>query len=167
MAVLRRPTRTGSVLGVERAVDQQLEEGVVLGQRAGGDIRLVHRVAYAVVLGDPGHAGDRELVVDLLGSCGVERVPAVTAQVVHLRCLVADEHVETTDGKRRADGVQSRRAVAAQRGEVTESGPVLVEEVVTGRGELRSATLELLPTHTIGHGAQSSTTVAVARSRQL
>src|SRR5262249_53829085 len=100
-----RPARSRSVLGEERALDPGLEQRVVAGEGAGGDVRGVDDLADGRLVDTPRPAGHVELVVDLAVREGVEGVAAVAEEVGELRRVVADEDVEPAVRDHRADGM--------------------------------------------------------------
>src|SRR5262249_57382341 len=76
---------------------------------------------------------------------GVQSVAAVAQEVVDLRRLVSDEHVEATVRDDRTDRMDARTAVLPDRRQIAEPDAELVDEGPPGLRHLRLLGCELAP----------------------
>src|SRR5262249_49812704 len=132
-----RPAGTRSVLGVQRTLEPQLEERVVAREGTRGSVGLVDHLPDSAVVDAPCTSGHGELVVDLWVGKGVQSVAAVAQEVVDLRRLVSDEHVEATVRDDRTDRMDARTAVLPDRRQIAEPDAELVDEGPPGLRHLR------------------------------
>src|SRR6185369_6136193 len=106
LRVNRRPARPRPILGVQCALEQELEERIVTGEGSCGRICLVDRLPDRLSVDAFRTSGYREFIVDLWIGERVQGETAIAKEVVDFRRLVANEDIEPVvchDGTDRVD----------------------------------------------------------------
>src|SRR5207253_211044 len=89
---------------------------------------------------------DIKLVVHLGVRKGVQGEAAIAAQVMDLRRVVADEDIQTTMGNDRADWMDARSPVLADRSQIAEPDADLIDESPSCLGHVGLLGCKLTPT---------------------
>src|SRR5213083_3731659 len=141
--VLRVPVAVAGRSGVEAAVNHELEQFVPPGLQRGAvplpfseelSAERRHRLRLLDRPDDPGHV---EGVLVLRRRKAMQRVAGIAAQVVPLE-RGREEGEEAIVSQERADRVNTRTAIAANRTEEPKSNAELVQKAATGFREIRS-----------------------------
>ena len=121
---------------MQGTLQPQLEQRVIARKGARGRVRRIDDLADGRIIDASRPAGHGKLVVHLRVRKGVQSEAPIAAEVMDLRRLMANEDLQATVGNDRADRMDARPAVLADRGQIAEPDADLVDEHLSRLGHV-------------------------------